>query len=126
MTTRQRQVWEMTHGLGEFEGKPMTAQEIATALGITTNSVYVTRRRVKKMLGLDDEPTRLMPKRIIRQESGIQSAVRSLQTELDGYTEEEEALRARLEQIEREKPEVEAALNKLRAVTEAEHEAVAA
>lgn len=127
LTARQRQVWEMTHGLGDY-ATPMSAGEIAKALGITTNSVYVTRRRVKKLLGIADEPTGLMPKRVFRQESGLQVAQRQLQEQLDGYDQEEESLRGRLQQIEREKPEIAEALKRLRAVTEKteEREPVAA
>lgn len=117
LTDRQRQVWEMTHGLGDYD-RPMSAAEIAKALGITTNSVYVTRRRVKKTLGLDEGEQRLMPRRIIRQENGLEVAKRQLQEQIDGYTQEEEVLRKRLDQIEREKPEIQEALNRLVAVTE--------
>jgi hypothetical protein len=116
----------MTHGLGEFE-KAMNAQAIASALGITTNSVYVTRRRVKALLGLDGEAGRLTPKRIIRQESGLELAVRSLEEQLTGYDQEESDLKERLAQIEREKPEIEQALKGLRGLTEQpEREPVAA
>jgi DNA-binding CsgD family transcriptional regulator len=127
LTPRQRQVWEMTHGLGEFD-KPKSASEIAQALGITSNSVYVTRRRVKKLLGLD-EGEFASPKRIIRHESnGLTSAERSLQAQLDGYEREESELKDRLGQIKREKPEVEKALGLLRGLSEKaeEREVVAA
>lgn len=125
LTPRQRQVWEMSNALGEFDRK-MNAGEISKVLGITTNSVYVTRRRVKKLLGLDDGEM-IQPRRIIRQESGLEVAKRQLEEQVVAYNEEEQNLRERLEQIERERPEIKAALERLEAVTKpVEREAVAA
>lgn len=119
LTARQRQVWEMTHGMGDYEG-PMRADEIAKELGITPNAVYVTRRRVRAILeekGLVEPGTR-QPKRIIRQRSGLEEAIDSLETQLEGYETEVERLRTRLEQIERQKPELEEALGRLKAIAE--------
>lgn len=123
LTDRQRQIWERSAGIGEFNGRPMTAVEIAKELGVTTNNVYVTKRRVRTILGMDSKQE---PKRIIKQESNLDSAVSSLQKELDGYEAEVERLNARLEQIEREKPVVEAALDRLRGVTQSENDGVLA
>lgn len=114
LTDRQREIWERLQGLGEFDGKPMKVTEVAKELGITTNNVYVTKRRVKTLLGMENKHS---PKRIVQQQSNLESAVESLQKELSGYEEEKARLHERLEQIEHERPAVEAALERLRAVT---------
>lgn len=120
LSPRQREVWELSYGLGENK-QPMRAKEISEKLGISTNSVYVHRRRVRKMLedhGFLPSVER-QPKRIIRQtnsENRMDNVVQSLQAELDGYNEEEKSLKQRLEQIEKEKPELEAALERLKVV----------
>lgn len=115
LTDRQRQIWERLEGIGEFEGRPQKPAQVAAELGVTTNNVYVTRRRVRSALGIEGMRT---PKRIIRQESNLDSAVHSLQSQLDGYEEETRHLQERLEQIERERPAIESALERLRDVTE--------
>lgn len=114
LTSRQSEIWQRTQGLGEWEGKPQKATEIARDLGVTTNNVYVTRRRVKTILGLDEQK----PKRIIHQESNLDAAISSLQAELDGLDEEKSQIESRLEQIQRERPGIEAALDRLFAVTD--------
>lgn len=126
LTERQRQVWEMTNGLGEFDGNPMRAQEIAEKLGITPNSVYVTRRRVKQALENQGHSTERSPLRYRKQKSHLEQAVESLETELAGYDKEKADLEARIEQIERERPAVQAAIERLKAVTAAEKDLVAA
>ncbi len=125
LSPRQRQVWEMSYGLGDYE-KPLKAKDISEALNISTNSVYVHRRRVRKMLedhGILPVGER-SPKRIIRQpaENRMDNVVSNLQAELEGYNKEEQALKQRLETIEKEKPELEAALERLQRVLDsAEH-----
>lgn len=127
---RQKQVWEMTHGLGEYK-TPMRAREIADTLGISTNSVYVNRRRVRKILEdhgvLSGTPAKIQPRRIIRQtsENRMDSVIHTIEEQIQGYDDEERALTERLEQIRKEKPELEAALNRLRTVLDGQ-QAVAA
>lgn len=117
LTSRQRQIWEMSQGLGEWEGNPQDARQIADALGVTTNNVYVTRRRAKQILHGEETQHRREPKRILRTGAGgLQTALAALQEQLDGYKDEEATLRARLDQIEREKPEVENTIKRLRKV----------
>lgn len=119
LTDRQRQVWEMTTGTGKYaeEGR-IKAPEIAERLGISANAVYVTRRRVKQILGVDsdDGGGRLSPKRIIRQESRLQMAIEALEAELTGSLDEEATLMARVDQLRHERPEVERVLNDLKSV----------
>jgi DNA-binding CsgD family transcriptional regulator len=114
LTDRQRQVWEMTHGLGDYN-QPMRASEIAKELGISTNAVYVTRRRVRQIL--EDQglvrPGEKQPKRIIRQKSGLEEAIDSLRDQLLGYDSEEESLKNRLELIEKTRPDLQEALERL-------------
>lgn len=114
LTDRQREIWEMTKGMGKWEGRPMKAPEIADTLGISANAVYVTRRRVKQII--EDASGGRAPKRIIRQESRIEMAIEALEAELTGSIEEEAALMARVEQLQRERPEVERVLKDLRSV----------
>lgn len=114
LTDRQREVWEMSHGLGEFSAQgPMRAKEIAEALGISANAVYVTRRRVRQILD-GEVGSGQAPKRIIRNGNHLEHAITSLEEELAGYDGEIERINARLEEIERRKPEVEETLDKLR------------
>lgn len=120
LTNRQKQVWEMTHGLGEYE-QPMKAQEISKMLGISTNAVYVTRRRVKQLLEREGiETGELRPKRIVRHASGKEAAVLALRRQLEEFDREENALRERLEQIENERPEITIALRHLDGAREPE------
>lgn len=119
LSPRQREVWEMTHGLNG-NTQPMRAKEISEKLGISTNSVYVNRRRVRKMLEDHGVDVAIQPRKIIRQQSGnrMDNVINSLKAELIGYEQEEAALLKRLGQIRKEKPEVEAALERLQIVLE--------
>jgi prefoldin subunit 5 len=93
----------------------MRASEIAKELGISTNAVYVTRRRVRQIL--EDQglvrPGEKQPKRIIRQKSGLEEAIDSLRDQLLGYDSEEESLKNRLELIEKTRPDLQEALERL-------------
>lgn len=117
ITDKQRKVWEMTYGLNGYQS--MKAKEIARKLEMTPNSVYVHRRRVKKMLedhGLIDKGE-IKPKRIIypqQQSNRLEYLIFSLEKELEEYEEEEKTIRARLDKIEKEKPEIESAINRFR------------
>jgi DNA-binding CsgD family transcriptional regulator len=129
LTPRQREVWEMTHGIGAFD-EPMNAKEIAAQLGITDNAVYVTRRRVRQILeqaGIESGGR--TPKRIMsdsaQKASHLDQAIAELEAQYNAYDSEEAKLQARIEQISREKPEVKASLDRLRAISGIVEEVVA-
>lgn len=116
LTDRQRQVWDMSYGVGSREGQgKMKAPDIAQELGISANAVYVHRRRIKTIIEQRNGGD-LSPKRIIRQESRLEMAIAALEAEMQGMDDEEETLQARLDQIHRQRPEVEKVLDSLRSV----------
>jgi hypothetical protein len=123
LTNRQQEVWDLTFGLN---GQPkLGAEEISKKLGISTNSVYVTRRRVRAKIEESEALAPRAPKNIIRLgngvlDGGLDDVADTLRVRLDGYTREESELRKRLQQIEKERPEIEKMLARLEKLTAAE------
>lgn len=112
LTARQRQIWEMLNGIGDYEGDgEKTVKEVADSLEITPSAVYVARQRIKEVLGLDTAERQ--PKRFVRIEGGVPTAIKELRGELSAIEDEESKIEARKAEIDRRKPELEGAIASL-------------